>query len=123
VCRATASVAEGINGWQAERLPYNNWSDIDGIFPSIDDNRISDRVRDASIEKPVLRDMFRLFITVCLGGTPFGTTNTGGRIESERIAIDDSGCLFAADALGTETIAAGSSGKRLCLSSGRASGE
>ncbi len=27
----------GNNGWQAKRLPYNNQSDADGTFPSIDD--------------------------------------------------------------------------------------
>ena len=58
---------------------------------------------------------------VCSGG--FGATNTGGCIKSERIAIANSACVFAADIVGTETIAEGRSGKRLCLPAGCASGQ
>src|SRR4051812_21050536 len=67
--------------------------------------------------------MSRVFITVCLDGTASGATNTGGRNKSEWIAIGNSACVFAADTVRTETIAEGSSGKRLCLPAGRASGQ
>ena len=69
----------------------------------------SDTVRDASIEKRVLRALFCVFIAVCLGGTALRATNTRGRIKSERIAIADSACVFAADVVGTEAIAESSS--------------
>ena len=113
-CRATRKafgVAEGVNGWQAKRLPYNDWSDIDKIFLSIDDHRFSDRVRDASNENRLLCDVAWVFITVRLDNRALGATNAGGHIKSEWIAIADSACVFAADIVGTETIAKGSSGK------------
>jgi len=55
--------------------------------------------------------MSRVLITVCLGRTSLGTTNTCVCIKSEWIAIADSACVFAADIVGTERIAKGSSGK------------
>jgi hypothetical protein len=67
----------------------------------------SDTVCDGSIEKR----RSRVFVAVGLGGTALGATNTGGRGRSEWIAIADSACVFAADIVGTETIAEGSSGK------------
>ena len=81
------------------------------FFPSIDDHTFSDRVRDASIEKPVWRGMSCVLVAVGLGGTARGATNTGGGIKSEWIAIADSACVFAANIDGTETIAKGSAGK------------
>jgi hypothetical protein len=113
-CRATPKafgVAERVNGWQAERLPYSDWSDIDKIFPSIDDHRFSDRVRDASIENWLLFDVAWVFITVRLDNKALGATDASGCSKSERIAIADSACVFAADIVGTETIAKGSSRK------------
>src|SRR5436190_3278031 len=121
---ATPNAFRGCRGNKrlaGEAPAYNDWSDTDRIFPSIDDHRFSDRVRDAPIEKWLLRHVPCVFIAVRLAGTALGTTNTGGRIKSERIAIADSACVFDADTVGTETIAEGRSGKRLCLAAGRAS--
>jgi hypothetical protein len=71
----------------------------------------SDTVYDAPIEKPILRAMFCIFVAGGLGFTALGATNTGGHGRSEWLAIADSACVFAADIVGTETIAKGSSGK------------
>jgi hypothetical protein len=50
-----------------------------------------------------------VFVTVCLGGKRLGATNTGDRTKSERIAIANSACVFAANIVGTERVAEGSS--------------
>jgi hypothetical protein len=71
----------------------------------------SDTVRDAPIEKRFLVDVRPVVIAIRLPARALRTTNTGGRIKSKRIAIVDSARIFAADSLGTETIAEGSFGK------------
>jgi hypothetical protein len=58
-----------------------------------------------------LRDMSRVFITVCFDGTSLGATNTGRSIKSERIAITNSSGVFAANIIGAEAIAEGCAGK------------
>ena len=70
--------------------------------------------------KSIIRRLSSLTRLVCLCSTRNCATNTGACIKSERITIADAGCVFAADTVGTETIAEGSSGKRLCLPPGRA---
>jgi hypothetical protein len=97
---------QGNNGWQAERLPYNDWD----FVTSIDDHRFSDRVRDARIERRIAREMSSNLVTICLYGADLWPTNTG-RIKSERVAVTNAACLFAKDPVRTETIAEGSSGK------------
>ena len=84
-------------------------SNIDRIFPSIDDHKFSDRVCDASIEKRVVRSMSRFVSTLDLGCTGFGATNSDDHVRSDRIAIAGSTCLFDRDAIRTQAITKGSS--------------
>jgi hypothetical protein len=82
----------------------------------------SDKLRDAWIAKSIIDRLSPLSCLVSLCSTRDRATNTGGDIESERIAIADAACAFVADTVGIETVAEGSSGKRLCLPAGCASG-
>ena len=83
----------------------------------------SEKVRDDWIAKSFSRNRPSLAFLVSLRSASDCATNTGGRIKSERIAIADAACVFAADTVGTETIAEGRFGKRLCLPAGRAFGQ
>ena len=76
----------------------------------IDDHNFSGRICDASIAKQFSRDMVCVCIVVSFSGTAPGATNTA-LINSKRIAVRDSTCVFATDVVGTETIAKGSDGK------------
>src|SRR5262249_51056783 len=109
--------------WQAERLPYNYWSGVRNSFQRLMITGFADRVRDARIERRIACEISSDLVIACLCGADFCATNTGSCIQSERIAIADSACVFAANTLGTETIADGSSGKRLRLPTGCASGQ
>ena len=69
----------------------------------------SDKLRDAWIGKSIIRRLSSLTRFVFLRSASGCTTNAGGRIKSERIAIADASCVFSTDTVGTETIAEGRS--------------
>ena len=71
----------------------------------------SDKVRNVWIAEPLSPDLPSLAFVVPLFSAAGCATNTRVRIKSEWIAIADSAGVFAADIVGTETIAKGSSGK------------
>src|SRR5207244_4406972 len=58
----------------------------------------SDTVRDAANES-ILHNLLPAVSILFLCGGPCCAANTGDRINSERIAIADSDCLFGADTL------------------------
>ena len=81
----------------------------------------SDKVWDAWIAKSFSRNLFSLAFIVFLRSASLCAANVSGKHDSERVAIADTRCLFAADTRRSETIAAGSSDQRLRLQAGRTS--
>jgi len=85
--------------------------------------RFSDRVRDAPIEKLFLRELASINFAGRLRAASGRAGNACCGVEPERFTVPNTNYLFATDTCGTETIAEGSSGKRLRLSASRTSGE
>src|SRR4026208_2246195 len=81
----------------------------------------SDKVRDVWIARSLSDHLSSFTFIVFVRSASPCATNASGSLESERVAISNTSCLFTADSGGAETIAAGSSDKRLRLPPGRAS--